>query len=104
MKILTIILVLGYSVAWAQSQGTGVLIGQDTLNNVITTGVPFLTITPDARAAGMGEVGAALSPDANAAYWNAGKLAFIEQGYGVSASHTPWLGKIINDMYVFYLS
>jgi len=104
MKILTIILVLGYSVAWAQPQGTGVLIGQDTLNNVITTGVPFLTITPDARAAGMGEVGAALSPDANAAYWNAGKLAFIEQGYGVSASYTPWLGKIINDMYVFYLS
>ena len=102
MKKLTFFLLMICSVSWAQNQG--VLIGQDTLNNVITTAVPFLTITPDARSAGMGEVGAALSPDANAAYWNAGKLAFIEQGYGVSASYTPWLGKIINDMYVFYLS
>ncbi|HAC24893.1 MAG TPA: hypothetical protein DCE81_08265 [Cytophagales bacterium] len=104
MKKLTILLLFVAGNALQAQPNQGVLIGQDTLNNVITTAVPFLTITPDARAAGMGEVGAALSPDANAAYWNAGKLAFIEQGYGVSASYTPWLGKIINDMYVFYLS
>jgi len=84
----------------------GTLIGQDSLNRVITTAVPFLTITPDARAAGMGDVGVATSADVNSAYWNAGKLAFIDNGlgYGVSGSYTPWLGKIINDMYVFYLS
>lgn len=87
------------------SQGLqGTLIGQDSTNKVITTAVPFLTISPDARAAGMGDVGAATSADANSAYWNAGKLAFIENGYGVSASYTPWLGKIINDMSIFYLS
>ena len=80
------------------------LLGQDSANHVITTAVPFLSITPDARAAGMGDVGSAMSPDANSAYWNAGKMAFIDKGYGASASYTPWLGKIINDMSIFYLS
>ena len=86
------------------AQSTGVLIGQDTTNRVITTAVPFLGITPDSRAAAMGETGVATSPDANSAYWNSAKLAFIQQGYGVSGSYTPWLGKIINDMSIFYLS
>jgi len=84
-------------------QGVNV-IGQDSTNHVITTAVPFLSITPDARAAGMGDVGAAITADANSAYWNAGKLAFIDKTYGVSGSYTPWLGKIINDMSIFYLS
>lgn len=89
--------------SWSQGlQGT--LIGQDSTNRVITTAVPFLTITPDSRAAGMGDVGVATSADANSGFWNAGKLAFIEQGYGISGSYTPWLGKIINDMSIFYLS
>jgi len=90
--------------AWSQNQGT--IIGQDSTNKVITTAVPFLTITPDARAAGMGDAGVATSADVNSAYWNAAKLAFIDNGlgYGISGSYTPWLGKIINDMYVFYLS
>jgi hypothetical protein len=89
-----------------QGQNPGSLIGQDTLNRNITTAVPFLSITPDARAAAMGDLGVATSADANSAYWNAGKLAFIDNqtGYGISASYTPWLGKIINDMSIFYLS
>lgn len=85
------------------SSGTS-LIGQDSTNKVITTAVPFLGITPDSRAGGMGDVGAATTPDANSAYWNSAKLAFIDKGYGVSASYTPWLGKIINDMFIYYLS
>jgi hypothetical protein len=88
----------------AHAQNTGVVIGQDTTNRVITTAVPFLGITPDSRAAGMGETGVATTPDANSAYWNSAKLAFIENSYGVSGSYTPWLGKIINDMSIFYLS
>jgi hypothetical protein len=93
-------------ISWSQVSSSGTLIGQDTTNKVITTAVPFLTITPDARAGGMGDVGVATSADVNSAYWNAGKLAFIDNGlgYGISGSYTPWLGKIINDMYVFYLS
>jgi len=80
------------------------LIGQDSTNKVITTAVPFLLISPDARAAGMGDVGGAISPDANGAFWNPAKMAFIEKSYGASFSFTPWLGKIINDMSISYLS
>ncbi len=80
------------------------LLGQDSTNRVITTAVPFLGITPDARAAALGDAGVASSPDANSAYWNSAKLVFIDKDYGFSASYTPWLGKIINDMYIFYLS
>lgn len=89
---------------FAQNNNPGVVIGQDPLNKNITTAVPFLTITPDSRAAGMGDAGVATSPDVNSAYWNAGKLAFIDKGYGVSLSYTPWLAKIINDMKIAYLS
>jgi len=77
------------------------LLGQD---NAITTAVPFLAITPDARCAALGDAGVALSPDANSAYWNAAKLVFIEKSKGLSLSYTPWLGKIVNDMWIGYLS
>jgi hypothetical protein len=78
--------------------------GADSTFRVITTAVPFLTITPDARHAGLGDAGVATSPDANAAYWNPAKLAFIDKAYGGSLSYTPWLGKITNDMWISYLS
>jgi hypothetical protein len=96
---------IGSLTAYSQPNGGGggVIIGQDTNNKSITTAVPFLGITPDSRAAGMGDAGVATAPDVNSAYWNAGKLAFIEQGSGVSLSYTPWLGKIINDMRLVHL-
>jgi hypothetical protein len=75
----------------------GDLIGQQ---RAITTAVPFLAISPDARHAALGDGGVATSPDANAAYWNAAKLVFIDKKYGGSLSYTPWLGKIVNDMWV----
>jgi hypothetical protein len=67
----------------------------------ITTAVPFLAITPDARHAALGDAGVASSPDAVSAFWNAGKLVFVDKSYGGSLSYTPWLGKIINDMWIF---
>ncbi|SFC60461.1 hypothetical protein SAMN05421780_10774 [Flexibacter flexilis DSM 6793] len=71
----------------------------------ITTAVPFLTITPDSRAGGMGEAGSALSADANAMYWNTGKLAFNTQDFGAAVSYTPWLKYLnMNDLFVSYLS
>ncbi len=82
----------------------GQFVGQDTTRRVITTAVGFLSITPDARAAGMGDAGSALSADANAIFWNAGKLAFAEKKMGFSLNYTPWLGKIVNDMSLSYLS
>jgi len=86
----------------------GVVVGNpDELlgaQNAITTAVPFLAISPDARHAGLGDAGVATSPDANSSYWNAGKLAFINKKYGASLSYTPWLGKIVNDMSISYLT
>ena len=72
--------------------------------NAITTAVPFLTISPDARHAALGDAGVATSADANATYWNAAKLVFIDKKYGGTISYTPWLGKIVNDMSISYLS
>lgn len=104
MNKLRIVIILLLSTGCALSGFSQNLIGQDSTRKVITTAVPFLTITPDSRAAGMGDAGVATAPDANSAYWNAAKLAFIDKSYGVSGSYTPWLGKIINDMSIFYLS
>ncbi|MCX8491375.1 MAG: type IX secretion system outer membrane channel protein PorV [Cyclobacteriaceae bacterium] len=95
---------INHSTTQTQTQGQGILLGQNPDNKNITTAVPFLIITPDTRAAGMGDAGVATSPDAASAYWNAGKLAFIDKGYGGSLSYTPWLGKIINDMKIVHLT
>ncbi len=83
---------------------TGITGRNDSLPRVITTAIPFLQITPDARAGGMGDVGAATSPDGNSVHWNPGKLAFLEEEVGFSMSYTPWLGQIIDDMSINYLS
>ena len=83
---------------------TGLLVGQDTTKRPITTAVPFLTISPDARAGGMGDLGVASSPDVNSAYWNPAKLAFVEDKWGASLSYTPWLRQLVNDMYLSYLT
>ena len=80
------------------------IVGQDDNNRVITTAVPFLAITPDARAGGMGDAGAATSADANSVHWNPAKLVFIDYNVGFSLSYSPWLSKIINDMSLSYLS
>lgn len=76
----------------------------DGRQNTITTAVPFLMITPDARAGGMGDVGAATPDDMNAIHWNAAKLAFMEKKGGVSISYTPWLRQLVPDVSLSYLS
>ncbi len=88
----------------ALGQNTPSLIGADSSKRAITTAVPFLAITPDARSGAMGDVGVAISPDANATYWNPAKLAFLESDIGFSLSYTPWLGQIVDDMSISYLS
>jgi hypothetical protein len=72
--------------------------------NVVTTAVPFLRISPDARAGGMGDLGLATSPDASAGFWNIGKVAFNESKGGVAATYTPWLKNLVNDVYLASLS
>ena len=68
--------------------------------NPITTGVTSLGIVPDARGAAMGDLGAATDPDANSQYWNPSKYAFAYSKAGVSVSYTPWLRKLVNDIYL----
>lgn len=88
----------------ANAQVSPVISGQDANRRVITTAVPFLNFAPDSRHSGMGDVGVATSPDANSAHWNAGKLAFIEGDIGFSLSYSPWLGKLVPDMSLNYLT
>lgn len=90
-------------ISFSQAQTVGNVTGTDD-RTVITTAVPFLTITPDSRAAGMGDAGVATSPDANSGYWNPAKFAFIDKGYGFTTSYTPWLARLVNDMKLLYLS
>ncbi len=68
--------------------------------NVVTTAVPFLRISPDARAGGMGELGVATSADAYSGFWNGGKVAFNKSRGGIGATYTPWLKDIVNDVYM----
>jgi Type IX secretion system protein PorV len=72
--------------------------------NVTTTAVPFLRISPDARAGGMGDLGIATSPDASSGFWNIGKVAFNESKGGIAATYTPWLKDLVNDVYLASLS
>ena len=77
---------------------------KDNEFNPITTGVTSLSITPDARGASMGDQGASTDPDVNSQFWNPSKYAFIDSKAGVSISYTPWLRKIVNDIYLANLS
>lgn len=72
--------------------------------NTITTAVPFLVISPDARAGGMGDAGVASSADANSIHWNASKLAFVDKKMGFAISYTPWLRKLVPDINLAYVS
>lgn len=68
------------------------------------TSVTSQTIAPDARAAGMGDVGVATDPDVNSQYWNPAKYPFTISRAGVALNYTPWLRQLVNDMYLAYLS
>jgi hypothetical protein len=69
--------------------------------NVVTTAVPFLRISPDARAGGMGELGVATSADANSAFYNLAKTPFNENPTGIGVTYSPWLKDLgLNDVYL----
>lgn len=72
--------------------------------NPITVAVPFVSFAPDSRGSALGDAGAATTPDAYSTFWNNGKLAFIENDLGFSFSYSPWLGNIVDDMSLNYLT
>ena len=73
---------------------------KDNEFNPVNTGVTTLSITPDARGSGMGNLGAATDPDVNSQFWNPSKYAFAYSNGGVAISYTPWLRKIVNDIFL----
>jgi len=104
-KIISLILAITlYFAAFSQQNVSGVdEIGRDNLNT-ITTAVPFLLISPDSRAGGMGDVGVATSPDANSLHWNPAKFAFVEDEVGFAVSYVPWLRALVPDINLSYLA
>ena len=73
--------------------------------NVVTSAVPFLRISPDARAGGMGDLGVATSPDANSQFYNVAKYAFAKSPSGLAMTYTPWLKDLgLNDVYLASLA
>ena len=105
--ILGLVGALSFSAVSAQTTTKG---GQefDLQLNTITTAVPFMLIAPDSRSGAMGDVGVALSPDANAMHWNASKLAFAQEKtnneFEVSVGYSPWLSNLVPDINLAYLS
>ena len=99
-NLLLTILLVAASTTWCQNfSETG------QYNNYISTGMPILLIAPDAVSSGMGDVGAASTPDLYSAHWNNAKFAFIEGTMGVGLTYTPWLRNLhVGDMNLFYLS
>ncbi len=73
-------------------------------SRVITTGMPFLLIAPDARSAAMGDQGVATSVDGFSQQWNPAKYAFSETKSGIGVSYTPYLSKLVNDISISYLT
>jgi len=68
--------------------------------NPVHTALVSQTIAPDARAGGMGDVGAATDPDVNSQYWNPAKYPFCISRAGIAINYTPWLRQLVNDMYL----
>lgn len=92
---LTLITLTLYTISTAQ---TVVLPQEDS--RVITTAVPFLLIASDARAAGMGDIGVATGADAYSQHWNPSKYAFSLSKSGIGISYTPYLSKLVNDIFL----
>ena len=104
-KIISSILVVLFLSSHAHAQDVSGIdeIGRNNLNT-ITTAVPFLLISPDSRAGGMGDIGVATSPDANSLHWNPAKYSFIDQEVGFAVSYVPWLRELVPDINLSYIS
>ena len=96
--ILLAALLLTVNAAWAQEENPKANWAP------INTAVPSLSIAPDARGGGMGDLGVATLPDVNSQYWNPAKYVFNYSTAGVSLSYTPWLRKLVNDVALLNLS
>lgn len=95
MKKILIPILVGFIAFKAAAQENS-----NTENRVITTGVPFMLIAADARSAGMADIGVATSADAFGQQWNPAKFAFAISKQGVGVTYTPYLSKLVNDIFL----
>lgn len=100
--------VLGLIATLCVSYGLNAQLNPNELNGrneqSLKYAMPILTVSPDSRASGMGDVGVATTPDVNSQHWNPAKYVFTESDMGFSVSYTPWLSNLANDMNLGYLS
>ncbi|PKQ44795.1 type IX secretion system outer membrane channel protein PorV [Confluentibacter flavum] len=98
MKNKICVLILLVTVFNLSAQTT--IIPNDNDSRVITTGMPFVLIAADARAAAMGDMGVATSVDGFSQQWNSSKYVFSETKSGIAVSYTPYLSKLVNDIFL----
>lgn len=103
-NIIFIFCLIVSQVSFAQPTGGGGASDGDLQLNTITTALPFMAITPDSRAGGMGDAGTALSPTSTSVYWNTSMISFAKEKSELSLSYTPWLRQLTNDIHLSYLS
>lgn len=104
IKIISVVLSAFPILALAQPTGGSGVEQSDLQLNTITTALPFMSITPDSRAGGMGEAGTALSPSSLSIYWNTSNLIFAKDKSEIGLSYVPWLRQLTNDIHLSYLS
>src|SRR6187549_459822 len=97
LKLSALVLLLAGATTVANAQANSI--------NVVTSAVPFLRISPDARSGGMGDVGIATAPDANAAFANIARTPFATSKAGIAVNYTPWLRDLsVNDVFLASLA
>lgn len=98
LRILALTAILAIIAAGAKAQD------KQNMFRPIHTALVSQSIAPDARAAGMGDVGAATDPDVNSQYWNPAKYPFCISRAGLALNYTPWLRSLVSDMDIAYLA
>ena len=100
LRVMAILFVFHFSLFTSSAQDDDKV----TMFNPVEHAVISQTIAPDARAAGMGDVGAATEPDVNSQYWNPAKYPFCISRAGLALNYTPWLRQLVNDIDLAYLA
>jgi hypothetical protein len=103
-NIIFILCLIVSQISFAQPTGNDGASSGDLQLNTITTALPFMAITPDSRAGGMGDAGTALSPTSTSVYWNTSMISFAKEKSELSLSYTPWLRQLTNDIHLSYLA
>ena len=104
MKVKKILIAALMMVAAASYGQNNNYIGQSVAPNVITTAVPFVSISPDARGGAMGDCGVASDPDVYSMHYNAAKYVYLEDKFAAGLGYSPWLRNLVPDMNLAYLA